>query len=192
MNQRLATAYQDMWNGIVLRPRMVATIEATARRIVDFKPTYDAIVSGTKIPWYFIAIIHYRESTNNFNRHLHNGDPLTAKTKLVPANRPSLPPANGVRYTFEESAADLINLKGYEKIKVWSMSRLLFEFERNNGFGYRRLKVPIHSPYLWNGTMYYKSGKFIADGRYSATAIDKQLGCAVLLKFLTDKTLGVV
>lgn len=192
MNQRTADKYQDMWNGLVIRPSFITRIEAQARRIVAFKPTYDAIVAGTKIPWYFIAIIHYRESTNNFNRHLHNGDPLTAKTVLFPANRPSFPPANGKRYTFEESAKDLIQLKGYDDIPVWSMPRLLFEFERNNGFGYRRLKVPIHSPYLWSGTMYYKRGKFVADGRYSATAIDKQLGCAVLLKYLTDKTLGVV
>jgi lysozyme family protein len=44
--------------------------------------------------------------------------------------------------------------------------------------------IIIPSPYLWSGTTVYERGKYVADGRFSAIAVDKQIGCAAILKEL--------
>jgi lysozyme family protein len=41
------------------------------------------------VPWYLVGIIHYRECSLYFSRHLHNGEPLTERTRRVPAGRPA-------------------------------------------------------------------------------------------------------
>lgn len=63
---------------------------------------------------------------------------------------------------------------------VWTMERVLYESESYNGFGYRNRGVP--SAYLWSGTNRYTSGKYVADGKWSATAVDKQMGIAALFR----------
>ena len=63
--------------------------------------------AGTPIPWYVIGFIHKMESDMNFGTHLHNGDPLTARTVHVPTGRP----VNGnPPFTWEDSAADALQL----------------------------------------------------------------------------------
>ncbi len=52
--------------------------------------------------------------------------------------------------------------------------------EHYNGLGYRN--KGLASPYVWSGTTTYKGGKYVADGQFSASAFDKQLGVAVMLK----------
>ena len=59
---------------------------------------------------------------------------------------------------------------------------MLYRFEANNGMGYRKRSVA--TPYLWSFTNHYDKGKFVADGKYDAEAISKQVGAAVLLKEL--------
>ena len=48
--------------------------------------------------------------------------------------------------------------------------------------GYRKRSVA--TPYLWSFTNHYDKGKFVADGKYDAEAISKQVGAAILLKEL--------
>jgi lysozyme family protein len=118
---------------------------------------------------------------------------LKYRTVNVPKGRPlTLPSNKDMGYSFEDSAFDLVKLKGYDKVPLWSIETLLYYFEVNNGFGYRRLKKPISTPYLWSGTTYYTAGKFVADGRYDSKKVDEQIGCAPLLRYLTDKTLKLV
>ena len=38
-----------------------------------------------------------------------------------------------------------------------------------------------HHPYIFSGTNLYKKGKYISDGRYSSSAIDKQVGIMLLI-----------
>jgi lysozyme family protein len=61
--------------------------------------------------------------------------------------------------------------------------------ERFNGFGYRRHDINIHSPYLWSFSNHYTKGKFVADNTFSATAVSKQCGAAVLLKRMVARKL---
>lgn len=143
---------------------------------------YDAVERATAVPWYFVGAIHALEASFNFRAHLHNGDfPLTARTRQVPAGRPSvwLPPSG-----WEASAIDAMRLMGFARQSDWSLPRTLYRLEAYNGFGYRTRGVP--TPYLWSFTDQYDRGKFVADGRWSATARSQQCGAAVMLKLLAE------
>lgn len=142
--------------------------------------------SNSRIPWYFIACVHYRECGFSFKRHLHNGDPLTGYTTHVPANRPQVghPPP----FTFEESAVDALKLLHFDKIAGWTLPVMLRKLEAYNGFGYSGLhKIP--SPYLWGYSNHYTKGLYVSDGKFDAEAIGKQMGTAVLLKRMEQRGL---
>lgn len=141
------------------------------------------------MPWILIACIHSLEASGRFNAHLHNGDPLIARTKQHPANRPKAPPkaGEGKPYTWEESALDaLVNVKGLHKIKDWSIARMLYVLEGYNGYGYRLHHPEVKSPYLWSFTNHYTRGKYIRDRVFSSKAVSQQIGAAILLWMLKD------
>ena len=143
---------------------------------------YEAVGARVAIPWYFIAAAHGLEASFNFRAHLHNGDfPLNSRTRQVPSGRPSvwLPPSD-----WESSAIDAMRLLGFAQQSDWSLPRTLYRLEAYNGFGYRRFGVP--TPYLWSFSNHYERGKFVADGRWSATARSQQCGAAVMIKLLAD------
>ena len=54
-------------------------------------------------PWFFLGVIHAMESRFNFERHLHNGDPLSARTVRVPKG---FPKAGNPPFTWEVSAEE--------------------------------------------------------------------------------------
>lgn len=180
------SAYVDLWNGVQIKTDRKAAMEAAANKVAAGRRHYEAISAAVGVPWWFIGFLHLRESDCNFSRHLHNGDPLTAKTRLVPANRPPWKPRNGKAYTFEESAEDALGMKGLHLIKDWSVERILYEAERYNGWGYAQYRG-IPSPYVWGGTNKQKPGKYVADGVYSPTTWDVQPGVAAVLKILLDR-----
>lgn len=163
-------------------------IKRTAARLLGFASRYKEIEKLTGIPWYFIAVIHYRESNCNFDTHLHNGDPLTKKTTHVPKGRPIGKPP----FTWEVSALDALKMKDLHLNTDWSWERMCYELERYNGFGYRLYHPTVLSPYLWSGTDHYTVGKYVADGTWDEEEKDVQLGCVALLKELRtmsiDKT----
>ena len=47
------------------------------------------------------------------------------------------------------------------------------------------------SPYLWSFSTHYARGKYVADGKWSPTAVSAQCGVAVLLRRLAEKNLIV-
>ena len=61
-----------------------APIEATANKILTNKEKYEAVGAMTNVPWVRCRPIHQMESGCRFTCHLHNGDPLSAKTVNVP------------------------------------------------------------------------------------------------------------
>jgi lysozyme family protein len=65
----------------------------------------------------------------------------------------------------------------------WSIEGILFQLEAYNGWGYRN-HHGINTPYLWSGSNQYTSGKYVADGKFDPTAVSKQIGGALLLKYL--------
>jgi hypothetical protein len=98
---------------------------------------------------------------------------------------PVNPPADGVRYTWHESAFDALKHDGALRNRDWTVGGILDFLERFNGLGYRKRGIP--SPYLWSFSNHYEKGKFIDDGVFSPTKVSKQCGAAVLLKRLMDQ-----
>lgn len=141
---------------------------------------YEAIGKPLGIPWWFIGVIHGMECGFDFTKHLHNGDPLTARTKLVPAGRPvdGKPP-----FTFEQSAVDALKMKDYDENRDWSIPHSLWLLEKYNGLG-PRLYHNSFTAYLWAGTNHYSKGKYVTDGKWSPTAVSKQAGVAGQIKLL--------
>jgi lysozyme family protein len=183
LSSSLRSEYQDLFDTCLINPAKVAEVESLATKIESNKPRY-AKVGGTKIPWYFIGVIHNMESSLNFTKHLHNGDPLTKRTVQVPAGRPATgsPP-----FTWEASAADALGMKKLFEWTDWTIPGLLYKLEQYNGFSYRLTHPHVKSPYLWSYSNHYTRGKFIADHVFSETAVSKQCGGAVLLRRLSEK-----
>lgn len=165
------------WNNCHVYSTRGPIFEKVATRIKANKPIYDRIEKATGVPWWFVGITHYRESNLNLNTQLGQGDPLNKVSTHVPKGR-------GPFKTFEEGAYDaLVNCATKAaNNKDWSIGSALTWFEKYNGLGYANKGVP--SPYVWAGTDQYKSGKYVADGVYDPNAVDSQLGCAGLMKYL--------
>jgi lysozyme family protein len=138
---------------------------------------------GYNVPWYFIAVAHYREAGFDksgqpiWSSYLGNGQPWNKKTTITPKGR-------GPFTSWEEGAIDaLMNAAPYAaKNRDWSIGGTLTMLEEYNGLGYAGMDKP--SPYIWAGTDQYAQGKYIADGKYNASVVDQQLGCAGILKFM--------
>ncbi|WP_350333278.1 D-Ala-D-Ala carboxypeptidase family metallohydrolase [Coralliovum pocilloporae] len=177
----IAKDYVRIFFGLQIRSSKQAIIKKLADKAIANKARYEAVGNPLGIPWWFIAGIHLMESNYNFATHLHNGDRLTARTTRVPAGHPKTgsPP-----FSWEESARDAMIYKKYNGKSDWSLSRALYRWEKYNGWGYRMKGKP--SPYLWSFSSAYEKGKYVADGKYSPTAVSKQCGVAVFLRHLYD------
>lgn len=180
MSSALATQYASQFNACQIKPERLEEVRKQVLRIRDNENRYRAVASNfTGMPWWVPGVLHSMECGLNFSQHLHNGDPLKARTVQVPKGRPKVgnPP-----FTWEESAIDALEYDGLDKVEDWSVGNALVMFENYNGTGYRKKGVP--SPYLWSFTDQYRCGKYVADGHYDPLAVSKQAGCAALLKLL--------
>jgi lysozyme family protein len=151
----------------------------SVNRIHENQSRYEQVEGSCGVPWQVIAALHHREASGSFKCHLHNGDPLTARTVHVPSGRPAIgqPP-----FSWEYSAADALNMKHLRDVNWKDLDAVLDAIERYNGLGYRHKGLP--SPYLWAGTDVYHSGKYVADGHYDPLTVDMQPGCVGILKNL--------
>jgi lysozyme family protein len=179
-------SYKQLFDTMIVDGlRFKDEVAPALKRIEANKEIYKDITNKVNvlIPWYAIGIVHSMECNCSLNKHIHNGDPLAKRTVLVPDNRPSADPKNGIGqpYTFEESCIDWLTLKGWNKWKDWGVNDILSRFEKNNGMGYQ--KRGMNSPYLWSGSNHYKKGKFVSDGKFDKDSVSKQIGAAVLLKY---------
>lgn len=179
----LKKEYETLFNTCEIRPAGAAEVQRIVDRIVSNDGPYREVGTALGIPWFFIAVIHNMESSLNFKAHLHNGDPLTARTIQEPKGRPKTgqPP-----FTWQESAIDALTLKGLGSKTDWSLAGMLYQIERYNGFGYRIYHPHVRSPYLWCQSNHYTCGKYVKDGVWSDTAASKQCGASVLLRRLAE------
>lgn len=180
---------------LVCKVKNAHQVDTVIAKIMAGKARYQAVAQLTGVPWFFIGVIHMLESGGKFTTHLHNGDPLTARTKQHPAGRPvpGTPP-----FTWEQSAVDALQYVGFARKEpkegerkpeslTWGISAILDRLERYNGTGYRKMGIP--SPYLWAGSQHYVKGKFVADGKFDPEAVSKQIGAAVILVRMMDRGL---
>lgn len=179
-----ADEYEETYATAGLTPGFLSKLDTAWSVISDANAMsmYRAVGVRQGMPWYMVALIHMRESTFNFKTYLHNGDPLKDR-----AGNPTPTvhvPAGKLFLTWDEAAQDALSAKarvGLSPLPGGVAAECYF-FERFNGMGYRnRGKI---SPYLWSGTSAYVSGKFSSDGHYDPSAIDKQIGCMAMRKWL--------
>ena len=180
LTERMRAEYLDLFETcrVTKNPEEV---DDMAARIASNETRYRGVSDPFGIPWYVVGLIHAMEASLNFTRHLHNGDPLTARTVNVPKGRPKTgkPP-----FTWEQSARDALRYDGFDKVGDWSLTSTLYQLERYNGFGYRA--HGINTPYLWSFSNHYTRGKYTSDGQFDANVVSKQIGAAVLLRRMVD------
>lgn len=182
LSSSLIAEYGRLWEGTSIVSKHRPVIDLWVKKMVQNKSRYEAVSKITGVPWYVIAAIHIRESSMSFKGHLHNGDPLTRRTRQVPAGRPLHEPKAGAGrpYTWEESAVDALRHRKLHEWSDWSVPGMLYVLEGYNGFGYRNNGRT--NPYLWSYTNQYTSGKYVKDGKYNPSVKDKQPGTAAILK----------
>jgi lysozyme family protein len=179
--EQLKDEYQTLWNSMKII-RDTSSLHNVETKVNLYKETYKAVERSTGVPWQLVAVIHIREAglsdVGVFKGVLHNGEKIVntgRKTRIVPANR-------GPFSTWHDAAVDALKLKGFDKIKQWPVSRMLWALEPYNGYGYRN--KGLRSPYLWASTNHQQRGKYVADHVFDPNAIDSQMGAAAMLKYL--------
>lgn len=148
--------------------------DPVAKRLVAAKARYQAVQAKTGVPWFVIAVIHERESGQDFSKSIAQGDPWNKVSVHVPNGR-------GPFTSWEDAAVDALAVcpPYAARNKDWSAGGALTLLEQYNGLGYANKGIP--SPYIWSGTNQYQKGKYVADGVFDPNAVDNQLGCAGLL-----------
>lgn len=179
------------WKTIRIKTSFREPARKVAGKLIGNRARYKEIEERTGVPWFFIALLHQRESNANFATYLGNGQSLARVTTIVPKNRGPFKGADA----FNRGAIDALNLLGFTAIRDWSVERMLYLIVKWNGFGYYFKKRP--NPYLWSGSYHYDdpegadgevnaAGKYIRDGVYDPKAVDHQIGAAVLLRAMCD------
>lgn len=176
--ETLKPRYRHLWDTMEIHPDVVHRADGAAEKILSGKDRYVPIERKTGVPWFYIGLVHLRESDCNFNTYLGNGQPLNRRTTIVPIGR-------GPFESFEAGAIDALQHENLIGITDWSLERIAFLLEAFNGFGYQT--KGINSPYLWSGSNQYTSGKFVADHDFRADVVDRQLGSMVVLARLAAK-----
>lgn len=175
MTETLKTANAKRW----ANAKVTRNFSTIGKNLVAAKSRYRAVEAKTGVPWFVIAVIHMRESSQSWTGSLAQGDPWNRVSVHVPKGR-------GPFTSWEEAAIDaLVNCAPYlSRNKDWSVGGTLASLEGYNGLGYKSKGVP--SPYVWAGTNQYKAGKYVRDGVYDADYVDTQPGCAgMILSMMT-------
>lgn len=178
-----AAGYRNLWSRMTIKSNWVGNADYVAKQILKNRERYKAIEAETGVPWFMVGAIHSLECGLRFDRHLHNGDSLKRRTYRVPAGRPR---SGSPPFTFEESAIDALTMAPHSlhKVREWPIERIAYELERYNGWGYTGKGV--NSPYLWSGSNLYSRGKYVADGKWSSSAVSQQTGALVIIKRLAE------
>jgi lysozyme family protein len=167
-----------------LRPEYLQAIDASNALIIKAKSRLEKVSRKVGVPWYVIGVLWVRETDGNFDRHLINGDPLSARTVTVPVGRPAVWPPPPGEDAWEFSAVDALNYEQFTNIDISNLGEVLSNLERWNGFGYKARG--LLSPYLWSGTDLYERGKYVSDRVFSGQTVASTPGVAALLRRLHD------
>lgn len=181
--------YESLAGSMTIRPERKAEVDAVVDRILFNRGRYEGVERTTGVPWEVVASIHSLETSLSFHGHLHNGDPLSARTVHVPSGRPETgsPP-----FGWEESARDALLSEVTDEVSEWSLPECLWFLERYNGFGYltgrgQGTTPRRRSPYLWSFTNHYLKGKYVGDGVFDPNAVSGQVGAAAILTRLREE-----
>lgn len=182
---------QKWWD--TFRFKTPQIFDATAKKLMapSRRPVYEEISKGvwqTPERWFIIAVAHEREGGGSFNTYLGNGQILGRMTTLVPKGRGPFfdhPDDAPLHDAFYRGALDaMIAVQKADRWPDWTPGGGLTFLESFNGFGYANKGKP--SPYIWSGTNIYVSGKYTSDGHYDPNAVDRQLGCGGLIRYMQN------
>lgn len=141
------------------------------------------IAAKTGVPAVWSACAFEREASSDFSKALGQGDRWDRVSVNVPRGKGP----------FTSWAAAAIYYEHYDHVDdnsaPWSMAYACWKWEIYNGFGPRNHGRV--SGYLLSGTDQYdpprgKAGKYVADGEWSPSTIDQQLGCVPLALRMID------
>jgi len=200
LTQDLRDEYNRLFGACAASDDRKREIESIITRMMKNRARYEAVEARTGVPWFVIAVLHNMECGGDFSKHLHNGDPLTARTVQEPKGRPV---AGHPIFSWEESAVDALQYDTFDRWREWNtVAGTLFKIELYNGLGSRNHGV--HTPYLWCGAFFdangdgqrqaseipiYIGGKYVKDHVWDPKARSQQIGAAVLLRRMLDQGL---
>ncbi|HRD65837.1 MAG TPA: hypothetical protein PKY50_06740 [Candidatus Competibacter sp.] len=186
LNEELQTDYERLFSACDIRAARMAEVDVLAEGLLADRDRYRLASEQIGVPWFVVAVLHYADTACDFGVHLHNGDPLTGRTRHLPDGRPlrGEPP-----FAWEDSTVDALCLHHLDQWGDWSIAGTLFKLESHGGWGYRLHHPDVLSPYLWNYSTYYSQGKYVADDTWQETAIAQRCGVAVLLRRLAERGL---
>ncbi len=181
----VADSYRKLFETAVIRSDKASEVKWYTSKLTDpaRRERYQKIEDEICVPWYFVAVIHGMECGFDFNKHLHNGDPLKYRTVQIPKGRPSTwnPPTD-----WHSSAVDALRYDKFADLTDWELPRMLYRWEAYNGWR-SRLLHGINTPYLWSFSNHYSKGKYVADNVWDGNAVSKQCGAAVMLKAIIQE-----
>jgi lysozyme family protein len=177
--------YGEAFWAVTIPSDRIPQVDHEVDAIVKGRNRLETVGRSVKTPWYVVGVLWIEETGGRFDVHLHNGDPLTARTVHPPAGRPltGQPP-----FKWEDSAIDALTLAGFTNLDGKDLITILTKLEQYNGNGYQAHQ--ISSPYLWGATSGYSAGKFTADATFDPNATSKQIGAVALLRRLDER--GVI
>jgi len=182
--KELLQEYNDLFKSMVVNK--TPSVDAIVKKILSERHQYEAVEKETGVPWYVIATIHNMEASLDFRKQLHNGQFWNQRTTWVPKGL-------GPWGSWHEAAVDAMTTlkKDLQRVfgdfEVLQISMVCYAFESHNGWGYRKFHSHVKSPYLWSFSNHYTKGKYVADGKWSETAVSAQVGAMVIIKQLMEK-----
>ena len=160
----------------ITRPQVVSRGVDEIMRVIS---SYEDTAKATGIPAAWIACADCREDDCNPRDGIGQGDPWNQISRHVPAGKgPFASKSEADRFYLHYDRID--QLQGSTS---WTLPYMTFDWEKWNGFGPRA--HGYLSGYPWSCTDVYdtpkygghgKGGKYVADGVWSASAVDQQLG----------------
>ena len=133
----LIAANAKRWAGA----RLTRNFTPVAKSLVAAKPRYQVVEATTGVPWFVIAVIHERESGQNWFASLAQGDPWNRISVHVPAGR-------GPFKSWEEAAIDaLVDCAPYlARNRDWSIGATLTQARgvQRAGLCRARRSVALH------------------------------------------------
>jgi lysozyme family protein len=185
LTKELKEHYVTLWNKASIRPEHLHEVNDIVDVILKNKSKYLEVEKNTSVPWFIVAVIHSLEGSLSFKTWLANGDQLSAPTRNVPAGL-----GRGKKFPISWADGATISIKHdkLDQYKDWgTISGCCFRLETWNGTGYLTKHKNVNTPYLYSYTQFFTKGKYVSDGKFSATATSKQAGAVAILKVLHDK-----
>jgi lysozyme family protein len=174
------------WERMIIPPAYLPVLDKAAARLIRDKAFFVELENATTVPPLVSIVIAERESGDNPQDGLAQGDPWDKVS--IHAPRGLGPYASRL-----DAAVAALKLVGLDKVGRgnWSIELALWFHNKYNGFGPNLHGYP--SGYVWAPTNIYRGGKFDYDYHWNPAVYDSQMGCAPLSARLIkqDPTLAI-